>query len=183
MLTEDWTGNLYCEIQLDWDYAGRTVDISMPGYIKKKLQVNGHIMPRKIQGCPYAPEPKIFGTEAQASFHQDYMPKLDEEGIKRVQQIVGSILYYAQAVDMTVLMVLSTIAVNQTSVKKNNGEMHAIIRLPCPQRGRKSMFPCVGHYIKHSFRCVILVRGKSKEQGVWEFFSVDRCPKMGNRYN
>ena len=52
MLTEDWTGNLYCGIQLDWDYAGRTVDISMPGYIKKKLQEYGHIMPRKIQGCP-----------------------------------------------------------------------------------------------------------------------------------
>jgi hypothetical protein len=24
MLTEDWTGNLYCGIQLDWNYAGRT---------------------------------------------------------------------------------------------------------------------------------------------------------------
>jgi hypothetical protein len=41
------------------------------------------------------------------------MPKLDEKGIKRVQKIVGSILYYAQAVNMTVLMVLSTIAVDQ----------------------------------------------------------------------
>ncbi len=27
MLTKDWTGNLYCGIQLDWNYAGRTVDI------------------------------------------------------------------------------------------------------------------------------------------------------------
>jgi hypothetical protein len=35
MLTKDWTGNLYCGIQLDWDYAGRTVNISMLGYIKK----------------------------------------------------------------------------------------------------------------------------------------------------
>ncbi len=36
-LTKDWTGNLYCGITLDWDYANRTVDISMPGYIRKKL--------------------------------------------------------------------------------------------------------------------------------------------------
>jgi hypothetical protein len=84
----------------------------MPGYIKKKLQEYGHIMLRKIQGCPYAPELKEFGTEAQASFPQDNTPKLDEKGIKRVQQIVGSILYYVQAVDMTVLMALSTIAVD-----------------------------------------------------------------------
>jgi hypothetical protein len=84
MLTEDWTGNLYCGIQLDWDYAGRTFDISMSGYIKKKLQESGHIMPRKIQGCPYAPKPKKFGTEAQASFPQDNTPKLDKKGVKRV---------------------------------------------------------------------------------------------------
>jgi hypothetical protein len=38
---------------------------------------------------------------------------LDAKGIKRVQQIVGSILYYASAVDMTVLMALSSIAVEQ----------------------------------------------------------------------
>ena len=37
-LTKDWTGNLYCGITLEWDYVSQTVDISMPGYIKKKLQ-------------------------------------------------------------------------------------------------------------------------------------------------
>jgi hypothetical protein len=42
------------------------------------------------------------------------MPKLDAKGIKRVQKIVGSILYYARAVDMTVLIALSSIAVKQT---------------------------------------------------------------------
>ncbi len=63
MLTKDWTGNLYCGIQLDWDYTGWTVDISMPGYIKKKLQEYGHIIPRKIQGCPYSPEPKKLGQK------------------------------------------------------------------------------------------------------------------------
>jgi hypothetical protein len=52
MLTEDWTGNLNCGIQLDWDYVQRTIDISMSGYIKRKLQEYGHIMPSKIQGCP-----------------------------------------------------------------------------------------------------------------------------------
>ncbi len=63
MLTEDWMGNLYCGIQLDWDYAGQTVDISVLGYIKKKLQEYGHIMPRKIQGCPYSLEPKKLGEK------------------------------------------------------------------------------------------------------------------------
>jgi hypothetical protein len=112
-ITEDWTGNLYCGIQLDWDYKKRTVDISMPDYVKKKLQEYGHVMKFRIQMCPYQPEPKIFGTEAQAPLPPDTLPKLDSKGIKRVQQIVGSILYYAQAVDMMVLKALSFIAVEQ----------------------------------------------------------------------
>jgi hypothetical protein len=37
---------------------------------------------------------------------------LDKAGIKKVQKMVGSILYYAQAINMTVLMALSTITAN-----------------------------------------------------------------------
>jgi hypothetical protein len=63
-------------------------------------------MGNKRQTCPYTPEPKIFGTEAQAPLPPDDTPKLDANGIKCIQQIVGSILFYAQAVDTTVLMAL-----------------------------------------------------------------------------
>jgi hypothetical protein len=41
-------------------------------------------------------------------------PHLNKKGITCVQQIVGSILYYAWAVDMTVFMAFSTIAIDQT---------------------------------------------------------------------
>jgi hypothetical protein len=34
--------------------------------------------------------------------------------IKEIQQIIGSVLYYAWAVDITVLMALSSIAIKQT---------------------------------------------------------------------
>jgi hypothetical protein len=47
-VTKDWTGDLYCDITLEWDYVGQTVDISMPGYTKTKLQEYGNIMPKKI---------------------------------------------------------------------------------------------------------------------------------------
>jgi len=113
-LTVDWTGNLYCRISLDWDYVNRWVDISIPGYIKKKLQEYDHAMPTRLQRCPYSPEQKQFGSEAQAPLPPDESPKLDDKGIKRIQQIVGSILYYACAVDMTVLAALGTIAIEQT---------------------------------------------------------------------
>jgi hypothetical protein len=113
-LTKDWMGNLYCGISLQWDYINRTVDNSMPGYTQKKLQEYGHIIPKQIQSCPYSPEPKQFGSEVQSPLPPDSTSKLDKKGVKRIQQMVRSILYYARAVDMTVLIALSTIAIEQT---------------------------------------------------------------------
>ncbi len=106
-LMEDWTGELYCGIALEWEYFNRIVDISMPGYINKKIQEYGHLVPNRMQKCPYLPEAKKFGSEAQAPLPPNETPKLDAKGIKCVQLIVGRILYYPRAVNMTVLMTLS----------------------------------------------------------------------------
>jgi hypothetical protein len=86
----------------------------MPGYIKKKIQEYNHVLPGQLQACPYTPAPKKFGAQAQTPLDVDSSPQLDAMGIKRVQKIVSSILYYARAVDMMVLMALSAIAVEQT---------------------------------------------------------------------
>ena len=109
-LTEDWTGNLYYGITLKWYYVHRHVDISMPNYIKKKLQEYGHINPTRIHSCPYHPEPKNMGQKYRPSS----LPTLPLALIRRVLNKSSSILYYTQAVDMMVLMGLSSIAVEQT---------------------------------------------------------------------
>jgi hypothetical protein len=72
------------------------------------------VLPGRMQACPYSPEPKKFGADAQTPLVVDSSPLLDEKSLKRVQKIVGSILYYARAVYMTVLMALSAIAVEQS---------------------------------------------------------------------
>jgi hypothetical protein len=113
-LTEDWTGNLHCGITLELDYVNQNVDISMQNYIKKTLQEYGHIIPTHLHSCSYHPEPRKFVTEAQAPLSPDATHPLNAAGIKQVQQFVGSILYYARAIDMTVLMSLSLITVEQT---------------------------------------------------------------------
>ena len=38
-VTDDWSGKLYIGISLEWDYSMRTLDISMPGYVKKALEL------------------------------------------------------------------------------------------------------------------------------------------------
>ena len=109
----DWKGELYCGIKLQWDYAKRVLDVSMPGYIQRLLQKYYHIAKQK-QHFPYQPMPKKYGKAAHEVIPEDTSAILDDKRKQRIQQIVGSILYYARAVDLTVLMALSTIASDQS---------------------------------------------------------------------
>ena len=117
-LSEDWKGDLYCGISLKWDYEERTLDISMPGYIQKALQRYKHERSPRRQDAPYPAAPRIYGAAAQAPSPDDDSPEATEGEIKHIQQVVGTILYYARAVDITVLMALSTIASEQATATK-----------------------------------------------------------------
>jgi hypothetical protein len=85
----------------------------MPGYICKQLQKYKHDTPTRPQHCPYSPQPKQFGSKAQRPIPADTLPPLSPNKIKHIQRVIGSILYYAQAVNLTVLMAFSTIASEQ----------------------------------------------------------------------
>jgi hypothetical protein len=143
----------------------------MPGYIKKKLQEYKHLLLGRIQNCPYSPEPKQFGSDAQAPLMPDKTALLDARGIKRIQQIVGSILYYARTVDMTILMALSSIAVEQTkATEKNDGTLRPTARLPCKQFGGESKISRVGHGNEYTLRRVIPFQNESAQQSLRTFF-------------
>jgi hypothetical protein len=89
----------------------------MPGYIKKVLQQYKHEMPKRLQRSPY-PVAKIkYGKAAQDPILEDTTRDTSNEEILKVQQVVESILDYARAVDLTVLMSLSTVATEQAKAK------------------------------------------------------------------
>jgi hypothetical protein len=44
-ISSDWNGRAYCGLTLDLDYKNRTVDLSMPGYIKAALHKYQHAAP------------------------------------------------------------------------------------------------------------------------------------------
>ena len=91
----------------------------MPGYIKNQLQKYKHDMPKRPQNCPYQSQEKKYSKAAQDPIPLDTSSGLEGKEIKVVQHVVGSILWYARSVDMTVLMALSTIASQQSKATKN----------------------------------------------------------------
>ncbi len=83
-------------------------------YITKLLHKYKHCIASKPQRCPYSPAPKQCGAKAQAPLPIDISPKLLPDDVKQIQRIVKSILYYAWAMNITVLMALSSIVIEQT---------------------------------------------------------------------
>jgi hypothetical protein len=171
-LSKDWTGSLYCGISLDWDYTNRTLDILMPGYILKLRAKFDHQKPAKPQNSPHRAPKKQYGKLAQDPIPPNNTPPINAVHIKVIQQVIGGVLYYAQAVDMTVLTALSALASNQASATKNN-------RRPCPTTIGLPSHPSKGHHLllqvrydpKYSFGRIILIRKKSQKLCRWVLFS------------
>jgi hypothetical protein len=80
-ITEDWEGKRYCGLTLDWDYVGRTCDISMPGYIEQALKRFHYPTPTKPQHAPHYWQPPSYGASTQYSPEPDDSPLLEASEI------------------------------------------------------------------------------------------------------
>ena len=117
-ISEDFTGGLYCGITLECNsYNEQTkiyVDISMPGYINKKLNQYQHEMSPKTQHSSYLSSPKKYDKLSQEPILLDEYPNVRPDSITRFQKTVGSIFYYAQSIDPTMFMSLSILSSEQS---------------------------------------------------------------------
>ena len=114
-ITQDWSGSRFAGIFLTWDYTNRTCRLSTKNYIKNLLLKWGHTISSKPQHSPFCHAPIIYGVKQQFSHSPDASPKLDNTGIKRVQAIVGALLYYDRAVDNKLLVALSELGSTQAA--------------------------------------------------------------------
>ena len=111
-VTEDWTGTLYCGIQLKWNSDFSTVELAMPGYVANLLHKYQYA-PKIPQHAPHPYRKPQYGTKIQEATPEDSSELVSPEIKTQIQQIVGSLLYYARAVDNTLLVALNAIASQQ----------------------------------------------------------------------
>ena len=110
----DWTGSLYCGLTINWDYNKRICDISMPTYIKEALHKFQNSAPSRPQDDPHACNQPVYGTAVQYADQTDDSPLLPPKFINLVQNIIGTLLYYATAVGPTILVAIGDIASQQS---------------------------------------------------------------------
>jgi hypothetical protein len=124
-ITSDWTGSLYVGLTLQWNYKSRTVDLSMPGYVAKALERFQHPTPTRPQHSPHDWQAPQYGTKTQLTDPVDLSPPLPPSGIQFLQQVIGTLLYYARAVDNTMLVAIGSIASAQNNDVTPSDVMHA----------------------------------------------------------
>ena len=115
-----WYPDYYFGMTLEWDYEKRTCKLSMPEYVKQVLCKFQHILKQKC----YSPSPftpPIYGKKTQMAKIDTTAPMSADEKKKLLQQVCGTFLYYARAVDCTMLH-----ALNYLATRFNNGTQQTV---------------------------------------------------------
>ena len=118
-ITIDWSGTSYCGLNIEWNYKERFVDISMPGYIKKLITRIKHPPPKKPVHAPHKWHEPIYGKHRQYGTPEDTSDLLPPKESTHAQSIIGSLLYYARAVDPSMLPGLNEVSVSQANPTRN----------------------------------------------------------------
>ena len=88
--------------------------MSMPGYINTALRKFNHPTPSKLQYAPFKSEPLYYGKNKVLPNEVLQSPTLDKKETQKVQQKVGTFLYYGRSVDPTILVALNEIGRQQS---------------------------------------------------------------------
>ena len=111
----DWTGKNFLGYTLNWNYDKGYVDISIPDYIRNALKRLGYNVSVTPQYSPHEHIGVNWTNKGDRQYAQqpDTSPFLSKVETKYVQQVVGVFLYYARALDSTMLPALNQIGAQQ----------------------------------------------------------------------
>ena len=111
----DRKASKYLGFAIKFDDVAHTVTLSMPDYIPKLLE-RFHPSATPLRGAlspaTYTP-PEYGATGPPQPTPDDTSPQLSVSEVLRLQEIVGSLLFYARAVDPTMLTAVSHISSEQ----------------------------------------------------------------------
>lgn len=122
-ITEDKAGSKYVGISIAHDKQARTLTLSMPKYIENALKRFG-ITTEMAVHSPAVFVPPAYGKHApQKATEDDNTPALTPQEAKRVQEIVGVLLYYARAVDPSMLTIVNKVGSMQAKPTRKVQDM------------------------------------------------------------
>jgi hypothetical protein len=100
----------------------------MPGFIAAVLHRFQHPHPTRPQNAPYKMQPINYGAKVQFSTPADTTTPLTDAEKLTLEQVSGCLLYYARAINSTMLVALSTLAsAKATGTAATSEAMHQLL--------------------------------------------------------
>lgn len=98
LVSADWSGSLYCGLNLDWNYEKGFVNVSLQGYVKRALKrFNQFPTSTRTQHAPHPWQAPVYGRKnAQQPTTSSSTPLLDKKATGRIQAIIGTFIHYAE---------------------------------------------------------------------------------------
>ncbi len=116
-ITVDKEAAKYIGLTIAWNYENRKVHMFMPGYLAKAMIRLKNETPNKIQNSLHCHIEIQYGAKEQYVNDEEVLsPPLNKEETIYVQAVVGMLLYYARAVDSTILPALSSLTPKQAKL-------------------------------------------------------------------
>ena len=109
----DFNAKQYIGIDLQWDYDKRELICSMIGYVEQALKELEHFPSKRHQSAPSRAPGKQYGAKVQYVQDDETAP-LTEIQIRYLQRVIGKFLWYARAIDNTMLHALNDIGSSAT---------------------------------------------------------------------
>ena len=111
-LEVDWDGSKYIGMSVEYNRKERWLDIWMPGYVEAALKRFGVVPNAKPTHGPMHFKPVTYGKQQQL-VEIDESPLASDAQARFIREVVGVFLYYARAVDITMLCPLSKLSIGQ----------------------------------------------------------------------
>ena len=125
-ITVDAKGSQYLGMAIEHDKKLQTITISMPGYIARVLERFKDWAGTRLASTPGVYRAPNYGAKVHNAYDDDTAP-LSAEDKTTIQEITGSVLYYARAVDP--LLLTATNEVSSAQAKPTERVKEQVIRL------------------------------------------------------
>jgi hypothetical protein len=127
--TENWNGDRYLQFHLHWNYPVCSLSYNLPDYIPKALERFRHNEILQGASTPALYIPPFFARKSTSPLvlhpsqrlHEDNSRPCTPAELTYLQQVIGVYLYYARAVDCTMLT-----AVNHLSSMLASATQHTL---------------------------------------------------------
>jgi hypothetical protein len=84
-------------------------------FLKSALHKYQHPAPARPEHAPHMWNAPIYGAKTQFMNDKTSSPALSDKDVKKLQQLTGTLLYYARAVDPTLIMPINVLASEQSN--------------------------------------------------------------------